>query len=76
MKLKFTHQTGKKDVYNFEVEVKDLELDPKEIVKNLDLTLDLPGTDADYWRRFNSEVNLNAKDMNDEDILGLIESYL
>jgi hypothetical protein len=74
--LKFTHQTGKKDIYSFEIEVKDLNLDPKEIAQELELTLDLPGTDADYWRKFNEEVNLRAADLRDEEILAIIKKYL
>lgn len=74
--LKFTYQTGKKDIYNFEIEVKDLNLDPSEIAEELELELDLPGTEADYWRKFNEEVNLYAKDLSEEEILKIIKKYL
>lgn len=74
--LKFTYQTGKKDVYNFEIEVKDLNLDPKVIAEELGLKLELPGTDAEYWKNFNEEVNLRAADLNDEEILEIIKKYL
>lgn len=74
--LKFTYQTGKKDVYNFEIEVKELNLDPKVIAEELGLKLELPGTDSEYWKRFNEEVNLCVKDLNDEEILEIIKKYL
>ncbi len=74
--LKFTHQFGKKDVYNFEIEVGDLVLDPRDITTQLGLELDLPEDTPEFWKNWNDTVNLSADQLSDEELVDLIRSYL
>lgn len=74
--LKFTHQFGKVHVYNFEIEVKDLNLEPKQIAAELGLELDIPENTPEFWKNWNNTVNLYAKDLSDSELLEIFKSYL
>lgn len=74
--LKFTHQFGKVHVYNFEIEVKDLSMDPKQVASELGLKLDIPENTPEFWKSWNSTVNLYAKDLTDSELIKTFRSYL
>ncbi|MCX8035405.1 MAG: hypothetical protein N3A71_04015 [Candidatus Dojkabacteria bacterium] len=74
--LKFTHQFGKKDVYNFEIEVGDLDLDPRNIATELGLEVDLPEDTPEFWKNWNDAVNLCADQLSDEELIEIFRSYV
>ncbi len=74
--VKLTYQTGKKEVYNYEVEVLDHNLDPREVVKKLGLPDKEPVVHTpEFWTKWNEEVNLRADDLSDEELLAIIRKY-
>lgn len=74
--VKLTHQSGKCDVYNYEIEVYDHDLNPKDIVVQIGIPIDSPESTPEFWREWNSTVNLMADQLEKEDLHKLIESYL
>jgi hypothetical protein len=74
--LKLTHQFGKVDVYNYEIEVKDITKEPKIIALELKLPLNLPENTSEFWKQWNRKVNLSAKDLTDKELLAIISKYL
>jgi len=74
--IKLTRQTGKKTAYNYEVEVKDHDLDPKKVSKELGLPDKVPvGHTPAFWTKWNDGVNLRANDLSDEELLGIIRKF-
>ncbi|HJP96536.1 MAG TPA: hypothetical protein VJ843_04145 [Candidatus Saccharimonadales bacterium] len=73
--IKLTHQSGVSDVYNFEVESFQRNVDPIEVCNEFELKPDLEPKSAEYWEEFNEQVNLNARKMKDEEILQTISFY-
>ena len=74
--LKLTHQKGKQDKYNYEIEVFDHNDDPYEIANKLGLKLDLPENTIEYWKKWNKEVNINIKDLSEDEFLAVVSDYL
>ena len=74
--IKLTRQTGKKTVYNYEVEVKDHDLDPREVARKLGLPNKKPVVHTpEFWFKWNKEVNLRAGDLSDGELLRIIRKY-
>ena len=74
--IKLTHQTGKVDVYNYEVEVYNHDLDPMEIITKFEMPVNSPNKTPEFWKEWNSKVNLSADLLTDEQLLEIIKSYL
>lgn len=74
--IKLTRQFGKGEAYNCEVEVFDLNLEPKDLAKKYGIPIHLPIQTQEFWKEWNERVNLNAKGMTDEELLKLISGYL
>lgn len=73
--IKLSHQTGKTDKYNFEVETLNDESNLDVILKDLGLIDLVTVTDVEFWNNWNDELNLNDKDLSEEQILELIKEY-
>jgi hypothetical protein len=74
--IKLTHQFGNEDVYNFEVEVFNHNLDILKICNDNNLVPDLEKKDNNYWKEYNKKVNLDIKNLDILKIKTIIESYL
>lgn len=74
--LKITHQIGKTDKYNFEVEVDTKKVDLNEVLKELGLSDKITLTNAEFWDKWNEELNLKDSDLNGKQIQDLIRKYL
>ncbi len=74
--VKLTHQFGKSDVYSFEVEVFNNNLDPITISKELGFSIDLTPKDNKFWVNYSARVNLDLIDSKDDFILDLIKNYI
>lgn len=74
--LKMTHQLGKTDKYNFEVEVDTTKVNLDEILKQLNLDDKVTLTDAEFWDKWNKELNLRDIDLTEDGIKELIKKYL
>jgi hypothetical protein len=74
--IKLTHQFGKKDAYNCEVEVTDSKLEPAEIAKRYKIPIHPPTQTQDFWKKWNKTVNLSVGELSDEKLLELIRKYL
>lgn len=73
--FKLTHQFGKGDGYNCEVEVFDHSLSPKEMVLKYSVPIHLPTQTQDFWRKWNERVNLDANKLSDKELLDIISKY-
>lgn len=73
---KLTHQFGRSDAYNCEFEVFDDSQKPEELMKKYNVPIHLPTQTEDFWRKWNERVNLNAEQLSDEELLGIIRRYL
>jgi len=74
--IKLTYQTGKKEMYNYEVEVKDHDLDPREVARKIGL----PNKESvvhtpEFWSKWNDEVNLRVNDLSNEEFLRIIRKF-
>lgn len=74
--IKMTCQSGKVDVYNYEIEVFDHELDPMNVASELGLPVDSPVNTPEFWKDWNSKVNLKADDLDYEQLTAIIKKYL
>lgn len=74
--IKLTHQFGKKDAYNCEVEVFDLALEPEDLAKKYRIPIHPPTQTVDFWKNWNETVNLSAEDLSDSELLEIIQKYL
>lgn len=74
--IKLAHQTGKSDKYHFEVELKEETKNLDQICKQLGLEPDHEPKDKAFWDKWNQELNLDATNMKDNEILELIQKYL
>lgn len=74
--IKLTHQSGKTDVYNYEIEVFDHSLNPTDIVKEMNIPIDSPESTPEFWKEWNSKVNLMADLLTEEEMIELIKKYL
>jgi hypothetical protein len=76
IEIKLTHQFGKSDAYNCEVEIFDSLHSPKASMKELHVPIHLPSQTEDFWRKWNEKVNLNANELSEEKLLEIIKKYL
>ncbi len=74
--VKLTHQFGKTDKYNFEVEANNDKVNLNQVLTDLELSELVKITSVDFWDKWNEEVNLNDTDLNKEQILDIIKKYL
>lgn len=74
--IKLTHQFGKSDKYNCEVEVKDLKARPEDIANRLNIPIHLAEHTAQFWDKWSKEVNFYADEIPDKELTDLIEKYL
>jgi len=74
--LKITHQIGKTDKYNFEVEVDTKKVDLNKVLKDLGLSEMVTLTSTEFWDKWNEELNLKDNDLDEKQIQDLIEKYL
>jgi len=76
VEIKLTHQFGKSDAYNCEFEVFDNSNNPKDLMDQYNVPINLPTQTEDFWRKWNQKVNLNANELSDEELLEIIKKYL
>jgi len=74
--IKLTHQFGKSDAYNCEVEVFNSSYKPEDLMKKYKIPIHLPTQTSNFWREWNKKVNLNADELTDEKLLEIIGKYL
>lgn len=74
--IKITHQSGKTDKYNFEVEAIGNNIDLSLVLKDLNLFDLTTTTNVEFWNKWNDELNLRDNDMNQEQIRNLISKSL
>lgn len=74
--IKITHQSGKTDKYNFEVEAIGKNVDLKQILVDLGLFDLVTTTTVDFWNKWNEELNLKDNDLDQKQIQNLISEYL
>ncbi len=74
--LKLTHQSGKTDKYNFEVEANTEKVDLNQVLKDLGLSKLVTITSVKFWDKWNDELNLKDTDLTDKQIQNLIKEYL
>ena len=74
--IKLTHQFGKSDAYNCEVEVFDNSLSPESLAKQYNIPIHLPAQTQGFWKKWNERVNLSADRLTDTELMGIIKKYL
>ena len=74
--IKLTHQFGRTDKYNAEIEVFNTETEPEEIEEKFNIPIRLPEQTAEFWDNWSKEVNFSADELLQEDLKKLIEGYL
>ena len=71
--IKLTHQYGKNDAYNCEVEVFNHSLMPEAVANKYSIPIHLPTQTQNFWRKWNKKVNLYASDLPDKKLSEIIE---
>lgn len=74
--IKLTHQFGKSDKYNAEIEVFDVKIEPEEIAEKFDIPIHLPEHTAEFWDNWSRAVNFYADELSEEKLLAIIKRYL
>jgi hypothetical protein len=74
--IKLTHQLGKVDKYNFEVEVDTSKINMNQLLKELGLSEMVTLTNSEFWDKWNEELNLKDTDLEEEKIREIITQYL
>jgi len=74
--IKLTHQSGKTDKYNFEVEANSKDMDFDGLLEDLGLSKLMTITSVEFWDKWNEELNIKDTDLSDEQIEDLIKKYL
>jgi hypothetical protein len=74
--IKLTHQTGKTDKYNFEVEMDTSKVDMNQLLEDLGLAGLVKMTDTKFWHNWNEELNLKDTDLEENKIQEIITRYL
>jgi len=74
--IKLTHQYGKSNAFNCEVEVFNDSLSPENLAKKYNIPIHLPTQTQDFWRKWNKNVNILAEELTDTDLLKIINKYL
>lgn len=76
VEIKLSHQFGKSDKYNFEVELKTEDGDLDKICSELGLQPDNEIKDKAFWDKWNEELNIDVRDLSKEELKKIIASYL
>jgi len=74
--IKITHQFGKSDKYNAEIEVFDVKTEPEEIAEKFNIPIHLPEHTAEFWDNWSKAVNYYADELSETELLKIIKSYL
>lgn len=74
--IKLTHQFGKTDKYNAEIEVFNTKIEPEEIAEKFGIPVRLPEHTAEFWDNWSKEVNFSADELSEKELKKLIEEYL
>lgn len=74
--IKLTHQTGKTNKYNFEVEADTSKKDLYLLLQDLGLSEMVTITDTEFWDKWNEELNLKDTDLEENEIRRMISQYL
>ncbi|OGM13073.1 hypothetical protein A2V80_00475 [Candidatus Woesebacteria bacterium RBG_16_39_8b] len=74
--IKLTHQSGKTDNYNFEVEANNKDMDLDGLLEDLGLSKLMTITSVEFWDKWNEQLNLKDTDLSNEQIGDLIKKYL
>ena len=74
--IKLTHQFGKSDAYNCEIEVFNQSLKPEDLAKQYNIPIHLPTLTPNFWEKWNKKVNLSAGELSDLELLEIINKYL
>lgn len=74
--IKLTHQFGKSDKYNAEIEVFDAKIEPEEIAEKFDIPVHLPEHTATFWDNWSRTVNFCADKLSEKKLLTIIKKYL
>lgn len=74
--IKLTHQFGKSDAYNCEIEAFDYSLGPEDLAGEYNIPIHLPTPTPNFWRKWNKTVNLSADELSDKELLKIIKKYL
>jgi hypothetical protein len=74
--IKLAHQYGRGDVYLFEIEALTQDVDLSLVADKYSLKPDLTVKDAEFWQKFNQRVNIDRKELNDDQLRELIEDSL
>jgi hypothetical protein len=76
VEIKLTHQFGNEDVYSFEVEALNKEVDVAAKCEELGLQPRKEIQDDAFWTAYNKRVNIDVMDWGDEELIRMIEGYL
>lgn len=76
VEIKLTHQFGKSDAYNCEVEVFNDSHEFENLMKDLSIPIHLPRQTENFWRKWNKKVNLFADTLSNEELSEIIQKYL
>jgi len=74
--IKVTHQFGKSDKYNAEIEVFDVKIEPEEIAEKFGIPIHLPEHTAQFWDNWSKAVNFYADELSEKKLLAIIKRYL
>ena len=74
--IKLTHQLGKTDKYNFEVEADTTKKELNQLLRDLGLFELVTLTNAEFWDKWNEELNLRDVELTEEKVKDLITGYL
>ncbi len=74
--IKITHQSGKNDKYNFEVEAIGDDTDLNQVLIDLGLFDLVTKTTVEFWNKWNEELNLRDTDLKPKQIQEIIKQYL
>lgn len=74
--IKLTHQFGRSDAYNCEVEVFGHLLEPEDLAKKYNIPIHPPAQTQDFWKKWNEAVNLSATELSDAELLKIVSDYI
>lgn len=76
IEIKLTHQFGKSDAYNCEVEVFSSSHKPEGLMNKFNIPIHLPTQTQNFWRKWNERINLSADKISDKKLSKIIKKYL
>ena len=74
--IKLTHQYGKTDKYNFEVEADSSETNLTQVLKDLELVKLVTVTNTEFWDKWNEKLNFRDIELDTKQIQDLIKRHL